>query len=163
MRDYRLSNQQLAELRAAHRAARDVRAAYRINAVILPGRGWTAADVSAALLVDADTVRDYFKRYELFLVINRLEEFAAAVNDRLTSLDFTTKREIIRALVKRVEIHRDEIVVVFRVDPDPGFNRDQGAPANPATKSSRQDCRRRYCPVRNISATMRSPSRCGYQ
>jgi len=64
MRDYRLSNQQLAELRAAHRAARDVRAAYRINAVILLGRGWTAADVSAALLVDADTVRDYFKRHE---------------------------------------------------------------------------------------------------
>jgi hypothetical protein len=39
MRDYRLSNQELAELRAAHRAARDVRAAYRINAVILLGRG----------------------------------------------------------------------------------------------------------------------------
>ena len=76
----------------------------------------------------------------MFLVINRLEEFAAAVNDRLTSLDFTTKRDIIRALVKRIEIHRDEIVVVFRVDPDPGFNRDQGAPESPATKSSRQDC-----------------------
>jgi transposase len=64
MRDYRLSNQQLAELRAAHRAVRDVREAYRINAVILLGVGWKAADVSAALLVDADTVRDYFKRYE---------------------------------------------------------------------------------------------------
>jgi len=64
MRDYRLSNQQLAELRAAHRAARDVRAAYRINAVILLGVGWKAADVSAALLVDADTVREDFKRYE---------------------------------------------------------------------------------------------------
>ena len=64
MRDYRLSNQQLAELRAAHRAARDVREAYRIDAMILLGVGWTAADVSAALLVDADTVRAYFKRYE---------------------------------------------------------------------------------------------------
>jgi transposase len=64
MRDYRLSNQRIAELRAAHRAARDVREAYRINAVILLGVGWTAADVSAALLVDTDTVRDYFKRYE---------------------------------------------------------------------------------------------------
>ena len=41
---------------------------------------------------------------ELFLVINRLEEFAAAVNERLTSLDFTTKRDIIRALVKRIEM-----------------------------------------------------------
>lgn len=89
-------------------------------------------------------------QFELFLVINRLEEFAAAVNDRLTSLDFTTKREIIRALVKRVEIHHDEIVVVFRVDADPGFNRDQGAPESPATKSSSQDCRRRFRPVRNV-------------
>jgi hypothetical protein len=64
MRDYRLSTQQIAELRAVHRATRDVRAAYQINAPILLGVGWTAADVSAALLVDADTVRDYFKRYE---------------------------------------------------------------------------------------------------
>jgi site-specific DNA recombinase len=86
------------------------------------------------------------------LVINRLEEFAAAVNDRLTSLDFTTKREIIRALVKRVEIHRDEIVVVFRVDPDPGCNWDQGAPDSQATNSSRQDCRRRLSPVRRVYA-----------
>jgi site-specific DNA recombinase len=60
-------------------------------------------------------------QFELFLVINRLEEFAAAVNDRLSTMDFTTKREIIRALVKRIEIHKDEIVVVFRVDPDPGL------------------------------------------
>ena len=64
MRDYRLSNQQIAELRAAHRVVRDVREAYRINAVILLGVGWKAVDVSAALLVDADTVRDDFKRYE---------------------------------------------------------------------------------------------------
>jgi site-specific DNA recombinase len=59
---------------------------------------------------------------ELFLVINRLEEFAAAVSDRLGTMDFITKREIIRAVVKRVEIHPEEILVVFRVDPDPGFN-----------------------------------------
>ena len=64
MRGYRLSNQQIAERRAAQRAARDVREAYRINAVILLGVGWTAADGSAALLVEADTVRAYFKRYE---------------------------------------------------------------------------------------------------
>jgi transposase len=64
MRDYRLSNEQIAELRAAHRAARDVREAYRINAVILLGTGWTAPQVAAALLVDAETVRDRFKRYE---------------------------------------------------------------------------------------------------
>ncbi|MGS7818007.1 hypothetical protein [Pseudomonas aeruginosa] len=51
-------------------------------------------------------------QFELFLVINRLEEFAAAVNGRLSMIDFATKREIIRALVKRIEIHKEEIIVV---------------------------------------------------
>ena len=63
MHDYRLTAQELTELRAAHRAARDVREAYRINVVILLGRGRTAADVADALLIDPDTARDYFKRY----------------------------------------------------------------------------------------------------
>ena len=49
MHDYRLTAQELTELRAAHRAARDVREAYRINVVILLGRGRTAADVADAL------------------------------------------------------------------------------------------------------------------
>lgn len=57
---------------------------------------------------------------ELFLVINRLEEFAAAVQDRLGTIDFAIKRDIIRALIKRVEIHKDDIVVVFRVEPGAG-------------------------------------------
>jgi transposase len=64
MIDYRLAPQELAELRAAHRAARDVREAYRINAVILLGKGRTSADVADALLIDPDTARDYFKRYK---------------------------------------------------------------------------------------------------
>jgi len=41
-----------------------VREAYRINAVILLGDGWKAAEVADALLIDPDTVRDYFKRYK---------------------------------------------------------------------------------------------------
>ena len=63
MHDYRLTAQELTELRAAHHAARDVREAYRINVVILLGRGRTAADVADALLIDPDTARDWFKRY----------------------------------------------------------------------------------------------------
>ena len=64
MSDYWLSEQKLSELRAAHRAQRDVRQAYRINAVILLGRGRTVSDVADALLFDPDTVREYFKRYQ---------------------------------------------------------------------------------------------------
>ncbi len=37
---------------------------YRINAVILLGRGRTSADVADALLIDPDTARDFFKRYK---------------------------------------------------------------------------------------------------
>jgi site-specific DNA recombinase len=80
---------------------------------------------------------------ELFLVINRLEEFATAVNDRLSTLDFHTKREIIRALVKRIEIHKEEIVVVFRVDPDPGFNTGEDSSDTTPGNSIMQDRTRR--------------------
>ena len=67
-------------------------------------------------------------QYELFLVINRLEEFAKNVDVTLDAVDFNTKREIIRALVKRVEIYKEEVVVVFRIDPE--------APANDETSST---------------------------
>ena len=75
---------------------------------------------------------------ELFLVINRLEDFAAAVNDRLDTIDFDTKREIIRALIKRIEIHKDDIVVVFRVEPGPGPNVDGKAPFNNGSANNRK-------------------------
>ena len=64
MQDYRLDKQELAELRAAHRAARNAREAYRLNAVILLGSGWSPSEVAAALLIDDDTVRNHFKRYK---------------------------------------------------------------------------------------------------
>ncbi len=80
---------------------------------------------------------------ELFLVINRLEEFAAAVHDRLGTVDFVTKREIIRGLVKRVEIHKDEILVVFRIDPDPGFNASESSTGSDVGEKSMQDRTRR--------------------
>jgi transposase len=64
MREYRLDKQELADLRAAHRSVRNAREAYRLNAVILLGSGWSPTDVAGALLIDADSVRTYFKRYK---------------------------------------------------------------------------------------------------
>ena len=60
----------------------------------------------------------------LSLVIGRLEEFAKRVHDRMSGVDWLMQRELIRTLVKRVEIDQDDINVVFRVDgtlptPDP--------------------------------------------
>ena len=64
MLNFHLDKQELAELRAAHGRAKNVREAYRINAVILLGIGWKAGDVADALLIDPDTVRTYFKRFK---------------------------------------------------------------------------------------------------
>ncbi len=72
MIDFSLTPAQLKELRYAHSAAKriqDVRLAYRLNAVILLGSGWTVIQVSQALLLDEETIRTYFNRYKAFGVI----------------------------------------------------------------------------------------------
>ncbi len=63
MLDYSLPAEKLAELRAAHRSTRDKREADRIKAVLALASGWTAEDVAEVLQVDANTVRNHFKRY----------------------------------------------------------------------------------------------------
>ena len=63
MVDYRLTSDELMQLRAAHWRTRDQREADRIKAVILLGSGWRAEDIAEALLVDPNTVRTHFKRY----------------------------------------------------------------------------------------------------
>src|SRR5262249_14601123 len=52
------------------------------------------------------------------LVISRLEDFAVKVSERLDRLDWSGRREIIRIVVRRIEIDRDSVEVVFRVPPE---------------------------------------------
>jgi site-specific DNA recombinase len=59
---------------------------------------------------------------ELQLIIGRLEDFAAKLHDGLEMADWASQRDLIRALVKRVEVARNEVNVVFRIDPYPGDN-----------------------------------------
>jgi site-specific DNA recombinase len=61
---------------------------------------------------------------DLQFVIGRLEDFSAKVKDGLDQLDWHGCRELIRTLVKRVEIDRQRINVVFRINesPFPGGN-----------------------------------------
>src|SRR5207302_4729604 len=54
---------------------------------------------------------------ELQLIIGRLEDFAANVHHGLEAPDWANKRDLIRTLVKRVEIAQNEVNIVFRVDP----------------------------------------------
>jgi site-specific DNA recombinase len=55
---------------------------------------------------------------ELQTAIHRLEEFGEKVKDHLDEADWQMRRELIRTLVKRVEIGKDEVNVVFRILPD---------------------------------------------
>src|SRR3989441_8606987 len=57
---------------------------------------------------------------ELQLIIGRLEDFAAKLHNGLEAADWTSKRDLIRALVKRVEVAQDDVNIVFRIDPYPG-------------------------------------------
>ena len=75
------------------------------------------------------------QRTELRLVIGHLHEFADRIKSGLHDADWLTRREIIRALVKRVEIDEAQVRVIYRIDPLPF---DQG----PA-RGRLQDCWRR--------------------
>ena len=56
---------------------------------------------------------------QLRLVIGRLEDFARQIESGLDSMDEGERRELIRTLVKRVEIDESEVTVTFRVNPHP--------------------------------------------
>ena len=75
----------------------------------------------------------------LSLVIGQLEDFARRVHDRMAEVDWPMQRELIRMLVKRVEIERDDVNVVFRVDPAPPAP----DPGPPGESRILQDCGRR--------------------
>ena len=74
---------------------------------------------------------------ELRLAIGRLEEFAKRVSESLEQPTWATKREIVRALVKQIEIDEGEVRIVYRVSP---------APRNGGPKTGRlQGCSGRVC------------------
>ncbi|WP_264337395.1 MULTISPECIES: recombinase family protein [unclassified Wolbachia] len=52
---------------------------------------------------------------ELTLVVTNLEGFSSSINSSLNNADWLTKRDIIRTLVKRIEINFEDVNIVFRV------------------------------------------------
>ena len=84
----------------------------------------------------------------LSLIIGRLEDFAGRVRDTLSTTDWHQRRELIRLLVKRVEVDMDDINIVFRVSPVPSAP----APADPS-RPILQDCgRRAFAPLKQSRA-----------
>ena len=95
---------------------------------------------------------------DMCLIMGRLEDFAAGVQDGLAEADWSRKRAMIRALVKRVEIAHDQVNVVFRIEP---------RPSDPSPeKKSLQDCRGSSQPLagehlRARAGEVRGDARCG--
>jgi len=56
---------------------------------------------------------------QLQLIIGRVEDFAKRVEEGLAHTDWRTRRELIRALVKRVDVADEQVTVVLRVGPSP--------------------------------------------
>ena len=71
----------------------------------------THVEAQCQQLAEAETLQR-----ELQLIIGRVEEFAAQVQQDLEALEWHRKREILRTLVRRVEIGLDQVQIVFRVD-----------------------------------------------
>ncbi len=77
---------------------------------------------------------------EMRLVIGHLEAFADRVRGGLDNADWTTQRQLVSTLVKRVEIGEEEVRLVYRVDCGPFEGAPSGGPW--------QDCWRRREPTR---------------
>ena len=63
-------------------------------------------------------ITEELSRAQLQLAICRLEEFHEKVKAGLNEADWQMRRDLIRTLVKRVEIGKDEVKVIFRIPPD---------------------------------------------
>lgn len=66
MENFNLTKSEIATLRIEHKLAKksSAKLAYRINAIILLGSGWSIANVSDALLLDDATLRSYVKKFK---------------------------------------------------------------------------------------------------
>jgi site-specific DNA recombinase len=65
----------------------------------------------------AQATSEMTRQQELRLIIGRLEDFATQVKAGLEQLDWQQRRDMLRTLVKRVEIDMDQVNVVFKVEP----------------------------------------------
>ena len=68
-------------------------------------------EVTAAGLAKQERSEEEVKQ-----VIGALEQFAAGVRERLDSSDFTTRRDLIRTLVDRIEVGEETVRIVYKVN-----------------------------------------------
>ena len=74
----------------------------------------------AKLQAEADTVvEQQTEEQNLQTLIGQMHEFAARIQSGLKDADWNTRRDVIRALVKRVEIGKEAVRVIYRISPAP--------------------------------------------
>jgi site-specific DNA recombinase len=56
---------------------------------------------------------------ELRLAIGHIQEFAERIQGGLQEANWQTRREIVRALVKQIEVEKEQVRLVYRVSPPP--------------------------------------------
>ena len=72
------------------------------------------------LRTDVQTQTDeQTQRDELRLVIRRMQDFAAKVSEGLADADRSTRLDLLRALIKQVEVDKKEVRIVYKVSPNP--------------------------------------------
>src|SRR5208282_696677 len=91
------------------------------------------------------------QRTELRLVIGKLKEFAEQLERGLEKADWSTRREIIRTLVKQIEVKEDQIRIVYRVTIVPFVEAPNGGIA--------QDCWKRVQVMHTHARGRRPPGR----
>jgi chromosome segregation ATPase len=82
---------------------------------------------------------------ELRLILGRLQDFVSKIQEGLHLADWSTRRDIIRALVKRVEIDQEHVHVIFRINPT--------TPSSPSEKNTQS---LQHCGGRDDPALRRS-------
>jgi len=73
MKNFHLTPEQTEELQSAHAVERNRNAAYKINAIILLGTGWTLKKVKSALFLDDETLRSYVEKYQAGGILTLIE------------------------------------------------------------------------------------------
>jgi site-specific DNA recombinase len=76
---------------------------------------------------------------ELRLVIGQFDAFAAQIRASLDQADFTTKRSLLRLLIKRIEVANEEVRIVYKVSHRPFVN-------SPSSGGFLQDCLKLHLP-----------------
>src|SRR4051794_19091474 len=104
-----------------------------------PGQTSTGGPSRSSRPNQPETVSEAEAQRELLLVVAHLEEFAQRVCRGLDDLDWLERREIVRALVRRIEIDHEGVEIVFRIPP----------PNGPPTPSSgtREDASWQHCTI----------------